>query len=71
MCEHKNQGPLSWSQDGWVSWCRDCRSIVYHGDNYDEDPSCSHAQRSKGCLMALVFSLIVWCAVLYVAFGLE
>lgn len=31
-CLHRDQTPQRWSQDGFVSMCRDCGEIVYHGD---------------------------------------
>lgn len=37
-CRHHRQSEVRWSQDGWVSQCRDCTEILYHGDDYDGRP---------------------------------
>lgn len=37
-CRHHRQSEVRWSQDGWVSQCRDCTEIIYHGDDYDGRP---------------------------------
>lgn len=37
-CQHHQQTDIRWSQDGWVSQCRVCTEIIYHGDDYDRRP---------------------------------
>lgn len=32
ICPHRNQSDIHWSQDGFVSMCKDCKRTVYHGD---------------------------------------
>lgn len=32
VCDHPSQTPVTWTQDGWSSYCRQCRGVVYHGD---------------------------------------
>lgn len=38
VCPHDHQTPVRWSQDGWVSQCKVCTEILYHGDDYDRCP---------------------------------
>lgn len=32
LCDHPHQSDVHWSQDGFVSMCKVCDRIVYHGD---------------------------------------
>lgn len=31
-CGHVNQTNTVWTQDGYTSWCRTCKRVLYHGD---------------------------------------
>lgn len=32
-CDHAEQFPAIWSQDGWIAKCKTCGDIVYLGDD--------------------------------------
>ncbi len=32
-CDHDDQYPMIWSQDGWIAKCKTCGDIVYLGDD--------------------------------------